>query len=799
MPGQRTGGSLARRFFFQVAGVSTAMVMLAGAVEGWFSQRETLVQIARLQTLQAQAAATEIAQYLATVQRSLAAVQALPWGSTGFGPRERREELLRLLPLNPALIDITDFDAQGRLQLVVSRTEPDRMGTALRAALPASANGGTPGTPDETSAMPKPGLGEPAFDATGVPQVPLALPRKVPDGGAATGVTVATVNLRFLADVASGLRLTEAAKGAAADGRMAASTTVGEIYVVDGRNRLIAHAQDAQVLRQRHLGQADDPIAQARTAIAAGASRLEVADAPGLDGARAITTVVPLPGTDWLVAVEQPYGVAMLPVAQTLQRTLVLLAVAALVALLASAAFARRMAAPIARLRAATAALAEGRMDERLTVRTGDEIEGLADDFNTMSAKLARSYAELEGKVVERTAELALRRDEAERANAAKTRFLASASHDLRQPMHAIGLLVGLLQQRLAQRDAADLRLLAGKTQEAVAAMQSLFGSLLDASRLDAGAVVPQPQRLSVHELFARVEATLVPLAQAKGLVLRTRLPRGAGVTASPAVFSDAALVERIVGNLVGNAIRYTACGGVLLACRRRGRDAWALQVFDTGVGIAAEDRERIFEEFVRLGAPGAVAEQGLGLGLAIVQRTARLLGTAVEVRSEPGRGSCFTLVLPALREPEPATMRAPPLAEPAADVGHDEDDLRGAFVLVVDDDARNREALAEQLHQWGCLVATAGSADAALAEARRHLRAPDVLVTDQRLGAGDDGLALIRKLRVQTALALPALLVTAEAGLPPQPERDVAVLQKPVPTARLRQALAAALKVPAN
>ena len=728
---------LAQRFFRQVAAISVALLLLAGAVEGWFGWQEARTQVARLQGLQAQAAAAEIEQFLRQTQQGLQQVQNLPWGQAGFGPQERREELHRLLALYPSLVEVADFDTLGREQLAVSRRVTDRIGS------------GQAGPVGLAASM---GFGPAHVDASGVPHVWLTLPH-----GAQAGVTRALVNLRFLGDVVSGLRV--------ADG--------GEVYMVDSASRLIAHADPTQVLRQPSVGDVGGVVDRSRAAQAGGAAGLQAADGPGLNGRPAITTSLQLPGVPWTLFVEHPRSTALQPLVSTLKRTSLLLAVAVLVAMLASAAFARRMAAPIARLRQATADMAAGQLDQRLDVRTGDEIQGLAEDFNAMSERLQQSYRELESKVEQRTAELALRRDEAERANTAKTRFLASASHDLRQPMHAIGLLVELLRVRVQAPEQRDL---ADKTHQAVLSMEALFGSLLDISKLDAGAVQPQVQPFALQALLDRVQATHAPLAQAKGLRLRVR-PTPLHTDTDPA------LLERILGNLVSNAIRYTHTGGVLVGCRRRG-DRVALQVVDTGVGIAADQRETVFEEFVRLGE-GAPGDQGLGLGLAIVRRTAQLLGLPVALQSRPGRGSVFEVLLPVV-----APAAGPPIAASDGAVAR----ISGAFVLLVDDDATNLQAGAALLRDWGCLVATAHDAGSALAEAARHLRSPDVIVTDLRLGSGEHGLALVRRLRAQCGSCVPALLVTADVQLPLPVDGDVQVLRKPCGADRLRGALALAL-----
>lgn len=733
-----TPGPLARRVFRQVGLLSVTVVLCAGAVEATFGHLQAREQVLRLQAVQAQAASSEIEQYLLSIERAFRPIQALPWGQQGFGPDARRDELHRLMAVVPAIVDLTDVADDGWVLRAVSRARVDRLDAG-------PAEGGT---------GPREGYAQPSFSDQGSPQVQLTLAR----AGNPPGQTEATINLQFLADVVSGLRLPDG----------------GKVFVVDAQDRLLVHPDASLPLRHPDIRQHPMLVPTRQAPLGEGPA-IMVHEGPGLEGGPSIATAVRLKSTGWLVFVEHPSDVALAPAFATLWRTVSLVLLAAVAAMFASAAFARRMAAPIARLRAATAGMAAGQLEQRLDLSTGDEIQGLAEDFNVLSTRLQQSYGELEDKVQRRTAELVLRRDEAERANAAKTRFLASASHDLRQPMHAIGLLVGVLRERLTE---PGQRVLADKTHQAVQAMEGLFGSLLDVSKLDAGAVRPQPCTFALQDLLDRVQLSYAPLAAAKSLRLRMR-------RTALRVHTDPALFERLLGNLVSNAIRYTRHGGVLVGCRPRG-GGWVVQVVDSGVGIEAGQLDLIFEEFVRLD-PAAAGGQGLGLGLSIVRRTAVLLGLTVDVRSRPGHGSVFELSLPpvqALPQPEAGTPLPATLQHP----------LTGAFVLVVDDDARNLEATTVLLQQWGCLVAAAEDAGSAMVELQRHLRPPDVLLTDLRLGTGPNGIDLIRSLRAQCGVWLPAVLVTADTRLPQALDGDTQCLQKPVGAQRLQQALAQAL-----
>jgi len=353
----------------------------------------------------------------------------------------------------------------------------------------------------------------------------------------------------------------------------------------------------------------------------------------------------------------------------------------------------------------------------------------------------------------------------AERANSAKSRFLATASHDLRQPMHSIGLFVGLLGERILEGEPAAL---VRKVEASVRSMEYLFGSLLDISKLDSGSVRPRLEPVDIANLFARLERIWGPQASEAGLYLRTR-PRAI------MAFSDAVLLDRIVGNLVSNAIKYTREGGVLVACRRR-QDRCLIQVWDTGMGIDAKDLASIFEEFYRVDLPEVMHAQGLGLGLAIVQRSSELLGHQLRVASVPGRGSVFEIALPILKfakqSGEPAILESPAFS------------FAGTFVAILDDDADNRDSLAAIFESRECHVVKESGCELLLQELAGHLRAPDIVIADYDLRGGPNGLETIALLRTRFETNLAALLVTASSDSNVDrlaSEAGVAVLHKPV------------------
>ncbi|MEO8849685.1 MAG: ATP-binding protein, partial [Casimicrobiaceae bacterium] len=313
----------------------------------------------------------------------------------------------------------------------------------------------------------------------------------------------------------------------------------------------------------------------------------------------------------------------------------------------------------------------------------------------------------------------------AEAANRAKSQLLAAASHDLRQPLHALALFSAALAERTR---GSDLAALVANVERSTASLDAQFDQLLDLSRLEANAFHPARTRVTLAPLFARLRSEFAPHAQARSLELRF-------ASTSAAVDSDPALLARILRNLIGNALRYTQSGGVIVGARRRdGRVA--IDVFDTGPGICAQDRERIFDEFFQITslADSPQAGRGSGLGLAIVKRFATLLGHQISVDSRVGRGARFRLLC-ARAEGAGATRRALPLARSSR-----KGTLDGALVAVIDDDAAAIEGMRALFGAWGARVAGGTHAEAVLDALGVLESYPALIIADLRLANGADG-----------------------------------------------------------
>jgi signal transduction histidine kinase len=458
----------------------------------------------------------------------------------------------------------------------------------------------------------------------------------------------------------------------------------------------------------------------------------------------------------------------------------------ALIALLAAWAavrhMARAVAQPLRRISRTVAALEAGHFEARCdvvgepTVATPaagrHELAALAGDINRLAERLQHNQQVSEERVREATAVALQRMAEAEQAALSRARFLAAASHDLRQPLHAMGLFIdGLLPSASEAQRPAVLRL-----QEGTAFMGVLLDDLLEISRLDAQVLTPAISALSLAALFDPVAAQHAAAAT-EAQVRLIWDDRGL------AVRSDAALLQRIVSNLVSNAIRHAPPGGTVLVTARRRAGGVRIEVRDNGVGIAPIHQARIFEEFYQVANTERDRRQGFGLGLAICARIAALLGTRITLRSGLQAGSTFALLLPEV----PLAHVAPPVPEPAAPAP-----MAGLRCLVVDDDPAILDGSRALLTQWGCHVDTADSVAAAIACLDMPGVAYDAVLCDLQLADEDDGMAVIDAARRLQPDAL-SVLVSGATG--PEVLRrirhgGVTLLTKPVAPAKLRALL---------
>lgn len=370
-------------------------------------------------------------------------------------------------------------------------------------------------------------------------------------------------------------------------------------------------------------------------------------------------------------------------------------------------------------------------------------------------------------------AEIALKREE--QANHAKSKFLAAASHDLRQPLHSLRLFTATLE--LQTRDTKH-KTLVSQIDSSVKSLEELFNALLDISKLDAGTFSVDKRHVHMNTLLSQIEGEFKPLAKEKQLHFNVEL-------SDHVIFTDPLLLERLLRNLCSNAIRYTTRGVVDLRTEVEGERV-LISVSDTGVGMPEADHARVFDEFVQLGNVERDRNQGIGLGLSIVKRLSTLLGVEVEVQSQPGKGSTFTVGV-SLGDPAQCEY----LPRYPADDGESVESL---FVLVIDDEEEVCLAIEGLLETWGCIVMTATSGDAALQQLEEIGEVPDVLVSDYRLRQGETGGDAIRRVRAHLRRDIPAIILTGDIA--PDRLQDIKslgfpMLHKPCEPEELRHLLA--------
>lgn len=375
-------------------------------------------------------------------------------------------------------------------------------------------------------------------------------------------------------------------------------------------------------------------------------------------------------------------------------------------------------------------------------------------------------------------------RGEVARTAAARSRFLASASHDLRQPFQAMRLFLDALNAQVAEMPRAKRT--ADMLGNAMTAGERLLNALLDISTLDAGTVEPDLQPVALHELLDSLAEEFRPQAEEKGLRLRVRL--------RPAMtHGDPVLLGRIVRNLLSNAIRYTQRGGILLGLRRQG-GRWRIEVWDTGFGIPRDKQDVIFDEFHQLTNPSRDPTRGLGLGLAIVRRLSALLRAPVDVRSRPGRGSVFTITVESgVVEPPPPAQSHPSIDRKVESGDAEATPLAGMTLLVVDDDAMVLTGLRLALEAWGCTIVPAADMREVFAAVDAMDHPPDAILTDLRLPGNVSGFDVIDRVRRLFRRDISAVVLTGETApdsLLEGQRRGCTFLHKPLHPGELRRVL---------
>ncbi len=731
-------GRLARKYVALLLSVVSLALVVHGATELYFFLRDYKTMISALQRALAETAATRIGEFVQSIERQAGWTTQLPWAASPL--EDWRFDAARLFRQSPAITEFIKLDAKGLEQLRVSQTATDIVGSRTDFSK----------DPRVAGAMAHGVYFGPVFFRRGSePYMTMALA----GSNRNAGVTIVEINLNLIRDVISQVKV-----GA-----------TGRAYVIDGTGQLIAHPDISLVLRKLDFS----ILAHVRDTLGTGRAPADVQrTSADFSGAKVLAMSAPVAPLGWHVIVEWPVAEAHAPLNAAITRFIWLLLAALLLAALTGLLLTGRMLAPIQALGAGASRIGDGDFGHRIKIESKDELQVLGEQFNSMATRLEESYATLEGKVVERTQQL-------EQANLAKSRFIAAASHDLRQPLHAMGLFVTELRGHVPAGDAARV---VARIDSAVQDMSEMFTALLDTSKLDAGVVETNVTAFPIGQLLQRIEGVFGGPAREKGLSLKV-------VPSTAWVRSDAVLLERVLLNLVSNAVRYTRQGGIVVGCRRRGQEL-CFEVRDTGPGIPEDQHKAIFTEFQQLPGRGRERHAGLGLGLSIVDRLCAILGHRIELRSKVGTGSRFGIVMPVA---DTSAKAALPSELPVASDG-----ANGQLVIAIDDELLALEGIAGVLRSWGFDVVAARDADEALAAIDHPDRCPALVVSDYQLLDGKTGIEAIQLLRRQLGSQIPALLVSGDTSpdrLQLAREDGFTLLHKPVSPMRLRATINRLLK----
>jgi len=366
--------------------------------------------------------------------------------------------------------------------------------------------------------------------------------------------------------------------------------------------------------------------------------------------------------------------------------------------------------------------------------------------------------------------------DDLEKANFDKSRFLATASHDLRQPLHAQGLYIAELKHRLNDHETKNI---VASLEKSTDVMRTMFDTLLDISKLDAGVIKPVFQHFPISQIFDDITLDFSGLALDKGLSFTI-------VDSSIIVYSDPILLSRIVRNLVSNAIKYTNKGGVVLGCRRKPDNSVSIEVCDSGIGVSSQEQEVIFQEYSQLDNVELDRNKGLGLGLAIVKRHSKLLDHPINIQSKPGSGSIFSILL-TRGEPEKVDVSKKTFSQ------NHTVDLNNINILVIDDDAAILESMYFLLSEWGCEVETVESEQQAIRLVKDKNFVPDIIIADYNLRGNKNGVQAINAIKSEINENIQAILITGDTSMQRINDAENSgyeVLHKPLAPYQLRSLL---------
>ena len=631
--GGRRGG-LFRKYALVFVGLLVGALLVSNGIQAYLSYQDRQQSVLTSARDNAAAAALTIERFMAETTAQLAGM--VRYTPASLSVDQRKDQYESFLRQAPSFTEIRYLDAPSKVQVRVTRFSPPHILSQFAdTPLWEIADPAAVGQPFYGPVFFQEPCSHLSYDrSVNETSIPTAVLDCVSQLGEAQpnmtiamrsqatgGVAVAVINLSFIRDVISGIR----------------QGPSGRAYVVDSRGIAIAYP-GSKVTDLSFLP-------QVRAAIEApGRTSAGATTAQDIQGRTVLTAHHSIQALGWSVFVEQPAAEAFAPVYQSLALTAVLLLLALILALLLSIWFARRMTHPIRALNAAASRIGSGTLDQRIEIRTGDELEELAETFNRMAVQLRQSYGSLEQQVAERTRELAEAVTQLEAASQHKSDFLANMSHELRTPLNAIiGFSEVLLERMFGEINAKQkeyLHDILGSGRH----LLSLINDILDISKVEAGRMELQPGSFDLRFVLQNAVSLVRERATRQGITLSLAVAPGIGE-----IDADERRVKQILFNLLSNALKFTPAGGRVTLDAALIDDAIQISITDTGIGIRAEDQNRIFEEFQQAG-PGRAIE-GTGLGLALAKRFVEMHGGRIWVDSRVGAGSSFTFTLP-LRPP---------------------------------------------------------------------------------------------------------------------------------------------------
>ena len=588
---------LFRTYALWLAGIAGGAVLMHGLIQAAIAFNDARELTIARQRAEAALVVERLGRVVGRVEDRVVWIAGLIQPSSAVDWAALRQEVQVALAAEPSLVEVRVVDAAGRVCLIARRHLPDQVGCEERS---------TAMLPQAQSAQ----YGPVDFWDDRAPTFTVGLrPR-----GAAAAAVVSEIALTPVWDVVAGLPLTAG----------------GTAFVVDTGGRLIAHSDLALVLR-RIVADADTGAKEGPSLLAAHAL-----DSTMVPPGRVIRSQAIVPGADWRVFVEAPGDRLLEPVYATLRQSLLVVALAVGAALAAALVLSARLTAPIRALRDEALRFGKGEFDRRLAAPGNPELRPLADAMNAMAAQLQDYTGSLERKVAEKTAEI-------ETANRHKSEFLANVSHELRTPLNAILCFSEALDERLFGELNARQAQYVRDIHDSGRHLLALINDLLDLSKVEAGRLDLEPAPVDVPALVEGAMQMVAARASAAGVRLTVDIEPDVGVWRG-----DARRLHQILLNLLSNAVKFTPAGGDVRVRAAHAAGGLAIAVADTGVGIAPEQMQRLFAPFAQARSRGLRGEEGTGLGLALSRRLAELHGGRLQVDSAPGRGSTFTLWLPA-------------------------------------------------------------------------------------------------------------------------------------------------------